>query len=243
MNKQGKTNKLIVFVIIAAVVVLLIYLFSGGGIVKQIPAPIEFGEDSSEPGGLQIELIGEDGDRGYMDEDFYQITSSGFSIIRGATAISCASDSTCTARCDPTDAFCLTHITCYADKCSYKQVSAFAQHTEVANTGEAILEVFLDSATTNPASTAFGLAYSGKIGTSVILNAGETYDFVSSDMPLSTYETGAATTFTVGAHAVNQYTGVRLPSSGSQTSSVVLAIYPDPTSSGFTITLGQLGGL
>lgn len=243
MNKQGKTDNRVIAIVVVLAVILVLFLWVSGTGMKQKPTPIEFGEDTSEPGGLKIELVGEEGDRGYMDEDFYKITSGGFAIIRGATAVSCTSDSVCTTRCDATDTFCLDHITCYEDKCSYKQISAFAQHTEVANTGEAILDVFLDSATTNPASTAFGLAYSGKIGTSVILKSGEKYDFVSSDMLLATYETGTATTFTVGAHAINQYTGTRIPSSGSQTSSVVLTIYPDPTGAGFTITLGELGGL
>ena len=60
---------------------------------------------------------------------------------------------------------------------------------------------------------------------------------------LASYQTGSATTFTVGAHAVNQYTSARIPSSGSQTSNVVLTIYPDPTNAGFTIQLSQLGGI
>jgi len=241
-NKQGKTDKLLVFVIIAVAVIAGIYLF-GGGLTKQEPAPIEFGDDDSEAGGLKLELIGEEGDRGYMGEEFYEITSGGFAIIRGATAVACTTDTFCRARCPVGDTFCDTHITCYADKCSYKQITAFAQHTEVANVGEAILKVFFDSAVTSPASTAFNTAYIGKIGTSVILEQGEKYDFVSTDMSLSTYETGTPTTFIVGAHAVNQYTGVRIPTTGSQTSSVVLTVYPDPTTEGFTISLGELGGL
>ncbi len=241
-NKQGKADKLLVFVIIAIALVGVFYLF-GTGVIKQEPAPIEFGDDDSEPGGLTLELIGEEGDRGYMAEEFYEIVSNGFAIVRGATAVACTTDTFCQARCPTGDTFCDSHITCYAEKCSYKQITGFAQHTEVANVGEAILNVFFDSATTSPASTAFNTAYAGKIGTSVVLEQGEKYDFVSADMSLSTYETGTATAFTVGAHAVNQYTGARIPITGSQTSSVTLTVYPDPATEGFTISLGELGGL
>jgi hypothetical protein len=239
MNKNGKVNFLVI-ILVATVGILLFFMYFQG-VEKQRPGPIVFGEDDSSPGGLRIELVFEDGSRTFMGEEFYEIfPSTGFSIVRGATAVSCTTDSFCVARCPVGDTVCESNIKCYDSKCSYNAVTAIAWHAQILNEGGAVIDVTLDSATTNPVSTAFNTAYSSLIGTTTTLSSGQSSYFSSGDMPVSSYETGTSTTFTISASGVDNYYGTNL---GSQTSSIVLTVYPDPTPGAFTIQLGSLTGL
>ncbi|MFA6073992.1 MAG: hypothetical protein WC758_07795 [Candidatus Woesearchaeota archaeon] len=243
MKKQGKSdNKVIVGIVVALLLIGLVYYVSISQ--KQTPKAVDFSDTTSEKGGTSVGLVFENGDRGTMADVFYKISGSAapFSIIRGATTVSCTSNAICTSRCPVGDTICNTYIKCYDSKCGYSQVTAMYLNTSVLNSGQAILNVTFDTATTNPVSTAFNTAYLSQIGKSVILNAGQSYNFGSADIPLSSYSTGALTTFTSGVYAINQYTGARIPATGSQTSNVGMIIYLDPVS-GLTVTISGLGGL
>lgn len=239
MNKIGKVNW-IVFILIVVIGILMFFMYFQG-MEKQRPGPIVFGEDDSSPGGLKIELVFEDGSRTFMGEEFYEIFPSGaFAIVRGATAVSCTTDAFCALRCPAGDTECGNNIMCYDNKCSYSEVAAIAWHAQILNEGGAIIDVTLDSATTTPTSTAFNAAYLSLIGTTVTLANGESDTFTSEDMPVSSYETGVSTTFTLSASGMDTYYRTSL---GSETSDVTLTVYPDPTAGAFTIQLGSLTGL
>ncbi len=244
MNKkaQRKVNFLVV-ILIAIVGILLFFMYFQGAVAKQEPGPIVFDEDSSSPGGIRVKITFEDGTESYIGEEFYKVDSGLFSIVRGATTISCDTDAICQVNCPVGDINCQDKITCYGGYCSYKEATGLTFETEVASTAEAELEVFFDSAVDDVGGSAFTTAHSALIDTSVILQSGESHIFESALMPISSYETSVPTLFTSGAHAFDRYYENRIPATGSQVSTVGFTIYPDPTSGAFTIQIGSLTGL
>jgi len=243
MNKKGQ-NTTIILLIGIALAFFVIY-FAMDRIEKQTPHDIDITND--EGGTLTVRMRDEKGDTGEMLKDFYKVTGTVGSIIKGTTSVSCTTDQNCIDKCQG-NAFCLNHIFCYQDKCTYGPGSSGTKIIQIAldaggiNTGTSILDVTFDSATTSPASTKFGTAHSGNLGVTKEAAPGTTAVFASQYFDIAGYETGSLTTFTVALHAVDQFDGTRYPASGSLTSSVNLVISPDPTG-GFSVAISQLPGI
>jgi len=243
MNKKGQ-NTVIILLIGIALAFFVIY-FAMDRIEKQIPHDIDITND--EGGTLTVRMRDEKGDTGEMLKDFYKVTGVIGSVIRGTTSVSCTTNQNCIDRCQG-NSFCLSHIQCYQDKCTYGPGASGIEITQIAldaggiNTGDTILDVTFDSATTSPASTAFGSSHSGNLGVTKEASAGQTAVFPGTFFDLVGYQTGSPTAFTVSLHAVDQFDGTRYPASGSLTSSVNLVISPDPTG-GFSVAISQLPGI
>ncbi len=229
-NKKALTQENILVIIVVAFIFFFAY-----SIAQMGPAPIEFDENNSKEGGLKIELIGDEGDRGFVADAYYG-DGAPFSIFRKESPIPCDEATPC--ECPPEDSFCEEHIYCHKGECSYKKISKIVWHAEVVNVGEAPLEVFLDNVLTEPESTEFNESFSKEIGKSKVLKAYESFTFKTKikGMDLFPYETGNPTIFTVELHAINLYNGERIPAEGSQTASQTLIIDPTPTE-GYTVTL------
>ena len=244
-NRKGQTQNLVVILLVGVAIAFGFIYFAMGQIEKQMPHDVDL--TSNEGGTLTVELINEKGDSGKMLKDFYKVTGVIGSVIKGTTSVACTTDTECVDACGG-DTFCQDQIMCYQDACTYGPgasgvpITGMKLHAGGVNTGSTGLDVTFDSATTNPASTAFGTSHSSNLGVTKEALSGQTAIFSGAPFALSGYETGSQTTFTVALHAVDQFDGTRYPVSGSLTSSVDLVISPDP-SGGFSVVISQLPGI
>lgn len=242
MNKKAQSGWL--YLIVGVILVLLAVWYFGGAEMKQKPQPADISDEKE--GTPYVRMRDEEGNEGDMLEDFYKVLGVVGSMVRGTTSVSCSIDSDCTAKCGG-DSFCLNHIQCYQDQCTYGPGASGVPITQIAldarasNTGATDLDVTFDSVTSGVAGSVFEVSHNANVGTTVQVNAGQTHTFIGEFFNLAPYE-GATTTFIVGLHAVDLYSAERFPAVGTLDSSVSLVVSVDPTG-GFSVQISQLPGI
>jgi len=218
-NKQGKADKLLVFVIIAIAVVGLFYWFSAGGksiLEHREPADISKEEKGT---GIYLKLYDEDGNEITIPDWFKvgSIAGEAFTIVRHPPAPACTAVTQCSGyETNP-------NIMCWNGKCVLGNVASMDLGISVENptTSEiTFLNVAPSSATPSewwtsldktPVST---LAPGDPVG----------FWITTSPLSLSGWE-GTQQTFSVTVSGTNEYTGQTVTPGDS----IQLAFDADPT--------------
>lgn len=225
-NKQGKTDKLLVFVIIAIALVGVFYWFSAGGktiLEHKVPADI-----SKEEEGTGLDLTLWDCGDGPFDEevcrkivipDWFATASivpvGAYSIIRHPPAPDCTGVAQCSGYLENPD------IMCWKGKCVLGTTTHLTLGVGVMNPSESEI-TFLDVAPIVVSPPEFNIALD-KTAVAT-LSPGQTKNWVSSGIAVGIWE-GAQKAFTVTVEGTNEYTRAKF----STGDSITLAFDADPT--------------
>ena len=218
-NKQGKTDRLIVFVIIAVVVIGLFYWFSAGAgktiLEHKEPADISEGEEGT---GLNLTLYDNEGNP--IDiPDWFSTASvvdlQVFSIVRHPPAPSCTVRTQCTGY-DTNP-----NIGCWAGYCVLQNVGSMDLGVSVFNPSAS--EITFNNVA--PSTAAPLVFWTNLDKTAVTLAPGQTKSWqTTSPMSVGAWE-GTQQVFSITVAGTNEYTGLPVTSSDS----ITLAFDADPT--------------
>jgi len=219
MNKQGKTNLVVVLVVIA-LAVLLFFILSGGTVktVLEHKTPADISKEE-EGTGLDLRFYDKDGNEIQIPEWFTTASVvpglGDFTIVRRTTAPTCTAVSQCAGYITN------PNIMCWTGKCVLGNVASMTAGVSVTNPTSSEVS-FLNIAPTTVSPTAFNTALDKTAYTK--LSPGGTKSWSSTTMSVGVWE-GTQQTFSVSVSGTNEYTGQIVTVSDS----ITLAFDKDPS--------------
>jgi len=251
MNKNGKSNVMLIFVIIAIAAVMF-FIYSGG---KQIPlsqeaVPADLSKGSGSGTGIQVTLYDcppDLADKSIISQEelsrctpisiptTFSSTSPGGSIVTRTTPISCVDTNGCYVSYGTTQAA-SPNLKCYNSQCVLASATAISLSIGVTNPASSQVTFTTVSPTTITSSPVTGV-WATAMGTmpAQILTPGQSFTWSGSAMGTNQFgniATPTTQTFSTTISGTNSYTGAVTTIS----TSVALTFAADPAGS-LTVTL------